>query len=282
MKIRVLVLAAILGGALAPRARATTLVRLSLEQLTEASSAIVRGRVLSQESRWNPQHTRIVTFTALAVAETMKGAPPSTVVVEQLGGTVGNVRVHVSGTVHFHPETDYVLFLEPAGSDTSKFLLVGMIQGAYRVYRDAATLQERIIRRFGGFSMGSSPPAASPAGPMGDTVPLGAFRREVTGAAAAPITVPRGTSIPLIVQWAEPQGVGRVRVVARTATTLFPNAATVIPAGSEMVGTAELASGVWRIRWTELSVRGARVGIRARSEEPRGRLEGRALVVQVK
>src|SRR5712692_5436265 len=102
MKIRVFALAAIFGGVLAPRAGATTLVRLSLEQLTEASSAIVRGRVVSQESRWNPHHTRIVTFTTLAVAETMKGAPGSTVVVEQLGGTVGNIRVHVSGTVHFH------------------------------------------------------------------------------------------------------------------------------------------------------------------------------------
>jgi len=282
MKIRVLVLAAILGGALAPRARATTLVRLSLQQLTEASSAIVRGRVVSQQSRWNPQHTRIVTFTTLALAETMKGTPGSTVVVEQLGGTVGNIRVHVSGTVHFHPATDYVLFLEPAGSDTSKFILVGMIQGAYRVYRDAATLQERVIPPVGGFSMGSSSPAANPAVPTGDTVPLGAFWREVAGAAAAPIAVPRGTSIPLIVQSAEPQGVGRVRIVARTATTLFPNTATVIPAGSEMVGTAELASGVWRIRWTELSVRGTRTDIRARSEEPRGRLEGRALVVEVR
>jgi hypothetical protein len=113
-------------------------------------------------------------------------------------------------------------------------------------------------------------------------VPLGVFRQQVAAAVVSPILIPRGTAIPLSIQSTESRGVGRVRVVARTATTLFPNAVTVIPAGSEMVGAAELASGVWRIRWTELSVRGTRAEIRAGSEEPRGRLEGRALVVQVR
>jgi hypothetical protein len=281
MRIRFLLLVAILALFVFRPARATTLLRLSLNQLTQASSAIVRGHVLSQESRWNTAHTRIVTLTTIAVAETLKGAPPSTLVVEQLGGTVGNIRLHVSGTVHFHPDTDYLLFLEPAGTDTSKFLVVGMMQGAYRVYRDATTQEERVIRPLAGF-YGGAPGGGAPR-VSEETMPLGAFRQQVAGAVQSPILIPRGTSLPLIVESTESRGVERLRVLARTATALYPNPGLVIPAGSQVEGTAQLVSGVWRIHWTDLVIRGTRVEISAISQEPRDTaLRGRMLVVSVR
>jgi hypothetical protein len=281
MRIRSLLLAAILALCVVCLARATTLVRLSLNQLTQASSAIVRGRVLSQESRWDPAHTRIVTLTTIAVAETLKGAPPTTLVVQQLGGTVGHIRLHVSGTVHFHPDTDYVLFLEPAGTDTSKFLVVGMMQGAYRIYRDAMTREERVIRPLAGFYAGA--PGGGGPSVSQETMPLGAFRQQVAGAVQSPVLIPRGTSLPLIVESTESRGVERLRVLARTATTLYPNPGLVIPAGSTVEGSAQLVSGVWRIHWTDLVIRGTRVEISATSEEPRDTaLRGRMLVVSVR
>ena len=109
-----------LGVAALP-ALATSLVRLSLDQLTQASSAVLQGRVVSQASQWNAQRTEIVTLTTVAVDQNVKGNTPATVVVEQLGGTVGRMHVAVPGTMHFFPQTRYELFLQPSESDPPAF-----------------------------------------------------------------------------------------------------------------------------------------------------------------
>src|SRR3972149_4736345 len=147
MRIRTTCIITIIVLALASVAHGTTLVRLSLEQLSQASSAIVRGRVLSQESRLSADGKQVVTLTTIAVEQSMKGRPPATVVVEQPGGAVGNRRVRVAGTIQFRPETRYMLFLEPSTSGAGRFRMVGMLQGAYRILRDERTQEERVIRR---------------------------------------------------------------------------------------------------------------------------------------
>lgn len=277
MKTRVLLTVLLVGLCLAA-ARGTSLVCLSLEQLSQASTHIVRGHVLSQESRWNDAHTQIVTLTTVAVDRVVKGWPSATVVIEQPGGTVGHLRSHVSGTVHFFPQTDYILFLEPAAANPSRYLVVGMMQGAYRVYRDATTQEERLIQPLGGFYHGVR------AGDGGSnasekTMSLTQFRQQLSAALAAPMVVPRGTSIPLTIESTESLGVGRLRVIGRTVATIYPTARLVIPAGSSIEGTAQAVSGVWRIHWTALSVRGTSVPISATSGEPRGdSLRGRTLI----
>jgi hypothetical protein len=263
-------------------AQATTLVRMTLEQLSQASSAIIRGRVVSQESRWNPEHTRIMTFTTIALVQTLKGHPPSTLVIEQPGGKVGEIHVFVAGTVRFHLQTDYVLFLEPSSADSSRFLLVGMVQGACRIYRDAATGQECVILPLGFLSRAAqrTGPGSTVAGP---TLPLSELRQQLATALATPVAIPRGTSISLAIRSTESEGVGRAHVVGRTTSDIFPSSGVVVPAGSLIEGTAQRISGTWRIYWTEISVRGTRVPISATSEEPAGSsLRGRMLVISVR
>src|SRR3989442_5725183 len=127
-------LAVLLGTWCAAPARATTLVRLSLEQLTEASTAIVRGHVVSQETRWNPAHTHIFTTTTVAVDQTLKGNAQPEVVIEQLGGKLGHRREYVAGTVHFFPQASYWLFLELAAAGTGRrYMVVAIAQRAYRI-----------------------------------------------------------------------------------------------------------------------------------------------------
>ncbi len=278
MKHRALLLFFLAAIAVTNSAFGTTLVRMSLEQLSQAATEIVRGRVVSQESRWNPEHTRIVTLTSVAVDQVMKGAPPSTVVVQQLGGTVGNIRVRVAGTVPFHTQGDYLLFLETANPERSRFLVVGMRQGAYQIYHDATTHEERVIRPFYNLYEGGQGPAGS-----GQTMPFSGFRQQISSALQTPLVIPRGTSMTLTIASTESRGVGRLHVQGRTAFAVYPNAAVVIPAGSIVEGTAQLDSGLLRIHWTELSVRGTRVAISATSEEPRGEaLHGKTLVVKVR
>ncbi len=277
-----------LTGLLVP-ASATTLVRMSLEQLSQASTAIVRGRVASQESRWNDAHTQIVTLTTIAVGQRFKGQVSDTVVVEQLGGTVGNIRSRVAGVVRFHQGEDYVLFLEPAGVNPARHLVVGMMQGAYRIYRDATTNEERVIRPVSASAEHdqvdateqAAPAAEPPAG--AETVPFGRFREQLSAAMTVRLLIPSGTSIPLTVQSTEFEGVGRMRVVGRTTADLFPTPKTVIPAGSAIEGSAQRSQGgVWRIYWSEVSVRGTSIPISATSEESDGSLRGRSLLVRVR
>lgn len=270
------VLAACFSGSIT---MATTLVRLSLEQMSQASTAIVRGRATRQDTYWNPQHTQVVTDTTIAVESVVKGQPPLTLVVEQLGGTIGNFHEYVAGTVRFRPETSYLLFLEPAGDDPARYLVVGVSQGAYRIYQDEATHEERVIGPFGGVYSGARSASALTTG----TAPLTEFQQQVSKAMQSPVVVPTGTVLAVRIEAAQPHGAGRLTVLGRTVEDAYPSATVVVPAGSEVEGTATRLEGTWKIRWSGVSVRGARVPIAAASEAPVGEpLGGKMLQVRVR
>ena len=57
-----------------PAARATTLARLSLDQLAAGSDAVARVRCAGAESRW--ENGSIWTVATLEVLENMKGSLP--------------------------------------------------------------------------------------------------------------------------------------------------------------------------------------------------------------
>jgi hypothetical protein len=267
---------------MAAPASATTLVRMSLDQLAEASTEIVRAHVVSQQTAWNPQHTRIYTYTTLALDQTYKGDPPSFPVVQQPGGTVGKMRVFVAGTVQFHTQTGYLLFLERSSADPSKFLLVGMVQGAYRIYRDEKAQEEKLILPLGSLTRGS--PASGPGSVLaGPAVPAHQFQRDISASLSSPLSIPRGTAIPVAIKSTQSAGVRRMDVRGRTTTDLFPNSGLVIPAGSAISGMAERVGDSWMISWTEVSIRGRQVLLSARNTAPAARtLQGRTLVVNVR
>jgi len=251
---------------LAASAGATTLVRLSLEQLSQAATVVIRGRILAQESHWNTAHTQIVTRTTVQVVQSVKGVAPSRVVIDQPGGAVGNVRVRVAGTVFFKPQDAFYLFLEPARRDASQFLLVGMLQGAYRIVRNPRNGEERVIHPLSGFAVSKRGLLDEAGRAAAVSEPF--FRQELRNALAAPIEIPRGTMLPVVIKSATTRRSGVRRVFGATTADIFPNSRVVIPAGSAVEGTAELASRRWRIHWREISLRGARVALRADNEQP--------------
>lgn len=282
MRILIPALAGFFGLLASVSAPATTLVHLSLEQLSQASSEVVRARVVGQESGWNSSRTQILTVTTVEIERTFKGMPRRTLVIEQPGGSAGNVRVRVPGTVIFKPGGSYYLFLEPAGEIPSVHRLVGMAQGAYRIYRHPQTGEERLVRPFGRFfyrSREKRPGATRRA----QTISNREFRRELSAALAAPIAIPARTSIPMIVRSSEPQTAETLRLSARTAAAVYPSRTAIVPAGSLVQGTARLVSGTWKIRWSQVWIHGQRVDISAINEEPAGGpLQGRLLLVQVR
>ena len=157
-----------------------------------------------------------------------------------------------------------------------------MMQGAYRIYRDASTEEERLILPLGFLMRGASASGAAStiAGPA---VPVRQFQREISTALSRPLIIPRGTAIPLAIRSTQFAGVRRMDVQGRTTSDLFPNAGLVIPAGSALSGMAERVGDSWEISWTEVSIRGKQVLLSARSTAPAlGSLRGRLLVVNVR
>jgi hypothetical protein len=282
MKMRTPLFAGLVVVLMAVSAYATTLVRMSLDQLAEASTEIIRGHVVSQATLWNPAHTQIYTYTTFALEQTYKGNPPSTLVVQQPGGTIGKVHVFVAGTIQFHPQAGYVLFLERSPADPSEFLPVGMMQGAYRIYRDGKTDEEKLILPLGSLTRGV-PVSGAGSVVAGPAVLVRQFQRDVSAALSAPLTIPRGTAIRVAIKSAQFAGTRRMDVKGRTTSDLFPNSSLAIPTGSALSGRAERIGDSWKISWTEVSIGGKQVLLSARSTEPAsGSLQGRVVVVNVR
>ena len=127
---RQLLLAGLVLGA---PALATSMLSTDVEGLTRSSDAVVRGEVRRVESRWNWDHTRIVTDVEISVVESLKGAPGATVVVTQPGGQVGDIGQRVSGLAVFSPREEVVVFLKRR--TPTRFQVSGMAQGKFKVER---------------------------------------------------------------------------------------------------------------------------------------------------
>jgi hypothetical protein len=250
---------------------------MTLSQLVQASSTIVQGRVVTQTTRTNASHTRIFTYTTVQINKALKGQPGSSLTIEQPGGTIGNVHVHVPGTAFLRPGTEYVLFLEPVAGQAETYHMVGMMQGAFRVYRAKNSSERRIILPLGALTTGSGTKTLSPSPSLGE------FEMTVSGVLSAPIVIPAGTSIPVVIVSTQFQGAGQAVIVGRTTSDLFPNKAVVIPAGSKVVGTAQRSGEKWKIYWSSISIRGRQAHISAASEIAAGQdLKGQAMIVQAR
>jgi hypothetical protein len=114
-------------------AAATTVVPMSIERLTAASSHVVEGTSLQTWSQWNPQHTLIFTYTKFQVQRVLKGQAPPMVVVKQLGGTVGTTVQKVAGVRRLEPGERTVLFLRPGDENDGTLVITGLMQGNFSV-----------------------------------------------------------------------------------------------------------------------------------------------------
>jgi len=111
----------------------TTLERLTLEQMAEKATAIVRGRVVgSSTSTWN---SIISTTYTVAVAETLKGPDTQTVQVSVPGGVAGGVRHSFPGTPDLASGDEYVFFLWTGKSGRTQ--IIGLSQGVFQLQADA-------------------------------------------------------------------------------------------------------------------------------------------------
>ena len=129
--------------------RATTLARLSLDQLAAAADAVARVRCTSVESRW--ENGEIWTVTSFDVADAMKGALPTRITVRLPGGRVGHLTATVDGTPRFNAGDEAVVFLERLRA--GGYSVTAWVQGTFRIGRDPRTGHELVSQDSSAFAV---------------------------------------------------------------------------------------------------------------------------------
>ena len=120
-------------------ASATTVKPLTIEELTAAASMVVEGQAAESWSAWNTQHSLIYTFTRIRVTRSLKGQPLETVLLKQVGGSANGYTQRVAGVNPMKPGDLSVLFLRPSGANDGTMVIVGLMQGDFRIEREATT-----------------------------------------------------------------------------------------------------------------------------------------------
>ena len=125
----------VLAVSLACSALATTLERLTLDEMIAKSTAIVRGKVL--DSSTVQRGNVVYTIYRLQVTERLKGGTgPTTAEVYLPGGSLGGYRQSFAGTPQMDRGAEYVVFLwmSPKGIPQ----VVGLGQGVFDVRSSAS------------------------------------------------------------------------------------------------------------------------------------------------
>jgi hypothetical protein len=133
---RNLIGAALMLALIAASAFATTVAKLNLEQLVKRADIIVQGQVQSVYSQWDEERHLVFTYVSIRVDESIKGSNRRSVLIRQVGGTVGTVQMSIAGVPQFRTGEAAIVFLKH--QDDSTFQVVGMSQGLYEVVEDYA------------------------------------------------------------------------------------------------------------------------------------------------
>ena len=130
-------------------AAASTVVAMTLEQMSERADTIFLGRVTGSRADWNAERTRIYTYVTLEVDRYLKGGSESRVTtVRLLGGRVGPYLAMVPGTPQFGMGEEVLLFCAGGGAriptvlgmSLGKFTIVAGPSGEKMVKRDISGL----------------------------------------------------------------------------------------------------------------------------------------------
>ena len=145
---------------LLPMASATTLARLSFEELTDKADLVATGTVTRSWTAWDAEHKYIWTHYEMSVAGGLKGNLARTVEFAEVGGMVDGVGMNVVGSVAYQTGEHVMVFLtrQPNGY----LRTTGWGQGKYtvdannRLHGDASLRQVEIVASPSGVTAASS------------------------------------------------------------------------------------------------------------------------------
>jgi hypothetical protein len=128
------------------QANATDFAPVSLEQMVDASTMIIRGKVVRVWSE-EDAHGLIWTRAEINVTESFKGRVPTTLIVDSLGGTVGEHHASVWGTSRFSANEDAFIFVEKL--DNGRFSSFSMFNGKFTIRRAARDTELHLMKWHG-------------------------------------------------------------------------------------------------------------------------------------
>jgi len=121
------------AGVLLPLS-ATTLQQLTLEEMSQQSTAVIRARVTG--SRSASRGTDIYTYFQLQILETWKSSGQPVTEVAVPGGVSNGVRQIATGAPELKIGQEYVLFLWTSRSGLTQ--IIGLSQGLFRISADGS------------------------------------------------------------------------------------------------------------------------------------------------
>jgi hypothetical protein len=131
------------SSALTLSVSATTLEQLTLDEMAQKSTAIVRARVTG--SHVATRGTDIYTYFQLQVLETWKSSGQSNTEVAVPGGVVDGIRQSVSGAPELNPGQEYVLFLWTSRSGLTQ--VMGLSQGLFKLSEESSGGGSAVVQR---------------------------------------------------------------------------------------------------------------------------------------
>jgi hypothetical protein len=143
---RICFLAALVISLIAPRLHALTVIPPTFEELVSKAEIVVDGEVAAVRTELSSYQGRplVYTFVTIRVLDALKGAPGANIEMRMLGGTVGDVTLHVSGVPKFQPGERNLFFIE--GNGVNFCPLVAVPHGFYPIKErasDGATVVTR-------------------------------------------------------------------------------------------------------------------------------------------
>jgi hypothetical protein len=112
---------------------ASTLEKLSLDDMILKSTAIVRGRVVGSQAAFH--NSLIYTHFKIQVAKRWKGPDGAVLDVAVPGGSARNLRQSFAGAPQLSPGAEYLFFLWTGSSGITH--LIGLSQGVLDLAKDA-------------------------------------------------------------------------------------------------------------------------------------------------
>jgi hypothetical protein len=158
---------------------ATVLIPAELGELSREAGAIVRGRVVSVDSRWTEDRRGVETRVTLDVESSLKGSLGDTVTFRVPGGRVGRIRTIVIGAPQFTLDERVIVFLGHRGPSVPH--LLGLGQGVYRVRAEGPIERVTPVALVGA----ATPQRLVRGDPARRPWSLEAFEREVQGLASS-------------------------------------------------------------------------------------------------
>lgn len=161
-------------------ASASMFVAMTAEQLIDEADAVIQGRVIRLESRWDENGRIVVTEATVEVTDTIVGEAAPEIVVRTPGGKVADFRVEAIGFPQMYMGEEVILFVK-ADRAIGASRIVGHQQGHFEVVtrKDGVTLAVPRIEEDAAFLLPSGKPMPQPR-----SSELGAFKGRLRAEAA--------------------------------------------------------------------------------------------------